>query len=428
MKDDSKTLERLGEQAAEILGQGPAGERREAQKRALISAMALPGPAAGRRRMWVPALAAAAVLIVVSAAAAAFLLTRGKPAQFWIDGSQVVDASGVRLQAPAEKTLSLRFEDGSMLDLDPGASGRITTATQKQVTMVLSAGTVSASIRKAAGRTWTVEAGPYTVTVTGTEFSVQWHEGQALLRVMVTEGSVLVTGGDLADKGVTLLAGDLLHIDGRKGILSIGPAQEEKETALASGPAPEEPGGPVDDSAPEEAGPTAAVEQALEQKNGHEAKEPMPEWKALAKSGMYAEALAAADRAGLDGLLETATLADLWLLADAARYARDADKAEKILLSVRGRFKGTKRAKMAAFLLGRVALELGKDPAEGAQWFSTYLVEDPGGPLAEEALGRLMGAQLKAGQKSQARQSAEQYLDKYESGSFAELAKNVLGK
>jgi TolA-binding protein len=149
-------------------------------------------------------------------------------------------------------------------------------------------------------------------------------------------------------------------------------------------------------------------------------------WRALYGKGRYDEALAAARQQGFAELLTRLGAAELRELADAARFAGEAREAEQALLALRERFPRDRRARVAAFLLGRVAMDLGRRPAQAVTWFQTYLHEDPSGPLAEEALGRLVDALARAGQRARARDAAGQYLGRYPDGLFSELARSVL--
>jgi outer membrane protein assembly factor BamD (BamD/ComL family) len=76
---------------------------------------------------------------------------------------------------------------------------------------------------------------------------------------------------------------------------------------------------------------------------------------------------------------------------------------------------------MSAFLLGRSA-----SGVQAAEWFSTYLKEQPGGALAREALGRLIEAYQAAGDRVSARAAAERYLKSYPDGPHATLARQAL--
>ena len=153
---------------------------------------------------------------------------------------------------------------------------------------------------------------------------------------------------------------------------------------------------------------------------------PRNRWKDLYASGNYREALAAVDEKEFDGLVARLDQPDLWALADAARFAGDGVKARKALTVFRERFSGTVRAKTAAFLLGRVSVELVADPGAAARWFWEYLREEPRGALAEEALGRLIDASMKSGQIEKARGAAAIYVRDYPDGIFSALARNLL--
>jgi outer membrane protein assembly factor BamD (BamD/ComL family) len=91
------------------------------------------------------------------------------------------------------------------------------------------------------------------------------------------------------------------------------------------------------------------------------------------------------------------------------------------LMACRARFAGTQQAAMSAFQLGRSA-----SGAQAAQWFSTYLKEQPGGQLAREALGRLIEAHEAAGDHVSGRAAAERYLKSYPDGPHAALARQAL--
>jgi TolA-binding protein len=149
-------------------------------------------------------------------------------------------------------------------------------------------------------------------------------------------------------------------------------------------------------------------------------------WQDLCDLGRYSDALAAAEKQGFARLLKTLDDAQLWRLADAARYTGRGKLAREALLSVRRRFRSSWRARVAAFLLGRIAIEMLNDPREASGWFNIYLREDPDGPLAEEALGRRIGTCRQAGMRAESCRVAAKYLDRFPEGSFAEYARSVL--
>jgi outer membrane protein assembly factor BamD (BamD/ComL family) len=57
-----------------------------------------------------------------------------------------------------------------------------------------------------------------------------------------------------------------------------------------------------------------------------------------------------------------------------------------------------------------------------------YLKEQPGGPLAREAQGRLMEALYRGGDRAGASRTAEAYLSANPSGPHARLARTLLGR
>ncbi|MCC6556258.1 MAG: hypothetical protein IT372_25135, partial [Polyangiaceae bacterium] len=75
-----------------------------------------------------------------------------------------------------------------------------------------------------------------------------------------------------------------------------------------------------------------------------------------------------------------------------------------------------------AFLLGKLAADHLGAPGDAITWFQTYLDEEPGGGLAEQALGRLIELRRRSGDAAGARAAAEIYLRRYPDGAYASLA------
>jgi TolA-binding protein len=148
-------------------------------------------------------------------------------------------------------------------------------------------------------------------------------------------------------------------------------------------------------------------------------------WEALAREGEYKKALAVVDRNGYDRTEQSLSALGLLRLADVARMGGKPQRAMRTLELVRRRFPGSKAASMAAYTLGVTEFDQRKRYAEAATWFSTYLREQPSGPLAREALGRLMEAQLRLGQREQAKATAERYLRAYPKGPHRDVANRL---
>jgi TolA-binding protein len=117
-----------------------------------------------------------------------------------------------------------------------------------------------------------------------------------------------------------------------------------------------------------------------------------------------------------------AASAEAWLeAARAARLAGHRDEERAALLACRRRAPGQAPAAQAAYLLGRAS-----GAAEAAQWFETYLREQPQGLLAREAAGRLIESYRASGNTSAAQTAATRYLGRYPDGPHASLARQAL--
>jgi len=146
------------------------------------------------------------------------------------------------------------------------------------------------------------------------------------------------------------------------------------------------------------------------------------------RAGRHGEALDAVEAVGFSAECATASAADLVSLGDAARYVGRLERATEAYETVRRRFPGNERSAVAAFALGRIAFDQRRSYADAARWFRTYLVEQPGGRLARDALGRLVEAFQRAGDMSSARREAAHYLELYPTGPHADFARRVMGE
>ena len=143
-------------------------------------------------------------------------------------------------------------------------------------------------------------------------------------------------------------------------------------------------------------------------------------WSTLARQGHFRRAYETAAASGFEAECERCAADELLLLGDTARLSGHADHARHAYLTLRRRFAGSTAAAQAAFHLGRLA-------GGGDRWFETYLAEQPGGPLAEAALGRLLEAAVQRGDVARARVLAKTYLERHPAGAHADQAREILG-
>jgi TolA-binding protein len=358
-----------------------------------------------RRRRTARGLAVAASLSV--AAAVAVFITQTRALTYQVVNGAVVDGSRI-VGGPSTE---VRFSDGSELTLAPGAQTHIAALDSHGGKVSLEEGGAKVKIAKRPGAAWTLGAGPYSVLVTGTAFSLNWSKRDQAFEIAMQSGSVVVTG-PLIGSGIALHAGQRLRsavAGGRLVVEDIAPGSpKEAPAAVATTPTVNTP--PV---VPGASTPPAAAD-AL----------PSGEldWRKKAAEGAFAEVIAAAERRGLDATLSSVSLADLTALADSARYARRLPLAKRALLAARSRFPKSHSARDAAFFLGRIA----EDEGGGAvEWYDRYLMESKEGAYASQALGRKMMLVYQQRGADSARAVAAEYLTRFPNGSYAATAKKI---
>jgi TolA-binding protein len=380
-------IEKLGADIA-ATQEGAIAESVERARRA--------APKPPRRR---PVWAFAAAAIIVGAVLWAALRPRPPaPLTFEIDSSR---QGVVRewVMAPPEREVPVRFSDGSTVLLSASARGQVAEVSPEGARVQIERGRAAVSVPSAREARFTFDVGPFAMAVAGSRFDASWDPASQVFDLDLHDGSARVSGPTIAGAR-TVVAGQHLHI-----------ALAVTEDLADAAPAPPPP--PSATAAP----PAKAVARPTTPAA------PDPAWRALALDGKYDEALAAVGT-DFDAVCASASSGDVIALADAARLARAPDRAKRAYGAVRTRFPGAPEASLAAFSLGRMAFQEGKDD-DAARWFETYLRESPQGPLAREALGRLMETKDRHGDANEARALAERYLAQYPDGPHAKLARKL---
>jgi hypothetical protein len=373
-----------------------------------------------RRRRGLATAALAALLLLAGGYAA----LRPRPL-VWPEAAlaKVRAEAGQRVVAP-EHDLAIAFDDGSQVVLSSGTSMHTEALGPAHARLRLERGRATVRVAHTRGTHYTVRAGAYVITVTGTRFRLGWRPESGALSLAVDEGSVLLSGV-LMKEPVAIRAGQSVAFEQERAVGSVLGArqgtQEGPSESRAEAVPPEEPGpgfvpvAPAVVPPPHVRHPTVKTPTAVS-----------PSWQAHAEAGHYREALAEAERVGYPSLCRAATASDLLTLAEAARYAGRAERAEQALAAVRARYAQSEDAAVAAYLLGRIAAEHRRDHAWAARWFRTYLAERPGGRLDREAEGRLLES-LAFLDRNQARAAARAYLEHHPRGPHAAFARNLLG-
>lgn len=317
---------------------------------------------------------------------------------------------------------AVRFSDQSDLALDPGTRLRVSSVEVRGAHLLLEAGTLHVSIRPRPKAHWAIDAGPYVVHVTGTEFDLAWKVDQQTLDLRLRKGSVTVEG-PLAGGDVHMIAGDHLVANSGDGSLSI--VDEHHANALADAPlaAPVQ----VDTGSPGDApsAPPAPPPPATRLGGSAAAHSSGSGWATHVAHGNFQVVIEEAERQGIDRVLSEAPQAELAALADAARYARSEDLARRALSAQRARFPGSVWARDAAFFLGGLA-ENRHEEAGALNWYEAYLRESPDGAYASHALGRKMVLVQQLRGADAARATATEYLQRFGDGPYAPNARKLL--
>jgi TolA-binding protein len=375
----------------------------------------------------------AVAIISLAACVALFVLATREPAPltFEVGEQGRIGEIDAWLEASPERSLPIRFSDGSEVRLAPGARGRVTRVAATGATVRMENGRANVSVTKLKHAAWHVSLGPFRVDVTGTRFDVDWDPARDELFLQMHEGSVVVSGCAFG-KGRPVVGGEIARASCRDARLEISTGLKGATAKeLAGEPRVKTEGrgagqGMLDaGSESSDAHPAGELRNGPGAAAGAQVSSTTADWSELLRNGRHAAALDAAEAAGFSSECARASAADLVLLGDAARYTGRLERANEAYQAVRRRFPGHERSAVAAFALGRIAFDQRGDYAGAARWFRTYLGEEPGGRLDRDALGRLMESLSRLGDTTGARTEAARYLEKYPTGPHAEMARRL---
>jgi len=463
---DEALVNALGQAARAVAASEPAGPTPAAWHR--LNRARVQPPHRARPLIWAALGATACASLVATIAVVRHLRP---PALTYDVSGGAVPSSGQVEAGPLGS--AVRFSDGTEISLAANARLAVGAAGPHGARLRLQAGAAHFRVMHLPRAAWAVEAGPYVVEVTGTEFDVRWSEREQTVEVKMVSGSVRVSGPLLTErvalgKGQHLLArpgmGDLRIDDGRPVRSPGNPSVPTPAPALA--PTPAATGASTPPAPPPAASPAAsetprpaAVRPRLRRRlalvtpggpgpeprldatpsatdvpapDAASALSPPPlarasspaapkwrarNWPARMAAGEGSAVIADAEWVGVDATMHQADAGDLSALADAARYAGRSDLAERAFMATRHRFAGSSRAHAAAFLLGRMADDRG-DAAAGLRWYRAYLAEAPTGPYAAEALGRQMLIVKRSLGREAALPIAQEYLGRFPNGTY----------
>lgn len=317
---------------------------------------------------------------------------------------------GAWLATDRSSEMPIAFSENTKVTLRQDSRGRVESVGHKGAHFLIEQGAVHAEVVHRVDTDWRFLAGPFEVRVTGTALNVAWDPAREQLAVRVDHGSVVVHGPYIGGEQV-VRTGELCFVDvPSKSMRFVSDADSEAREARA----PDAPA-VASDPAP------AAHVPVVSANDLPRAAPAAPAWTDLEGQGDYEGAYAAVQHIGAGSLYRVASVDSLLELAKVGQLSGHRDMQRDALLAVRRRFPGSRQAALAAYELGRTT------PAvEAAGWFEAYLAEQPSGPLAREAAGRLLEADSLAHNEPAVRDAATRYLARYPDGPHAALARRAL--
>ncbi|MEW5742728.1 MAG: FecR domain-containing protein [Myxococcota bacterium] len=407
MKDFTKRYtEALEKQASESGKDGDAAVLARARAGFAEKLHGVDTPKPSPWRFLMPAFSAAA-----AAALVAFLVWPETPLSVKVRGQPETTADFVQAKVGDE---ALDFSDGTEVLLRKDSQLRVTQVTAHGADVLLEKGAAHVSVVHRDKKTrWNFSAGPYRVAVVGTKFELRWNPETGGLEVEMDEGIVEVDGPGLSKQRVTTRQKleafsnpprASLYLETPPAVADASPARQTEPPSVRVLPK-------------ERSTPSAAPEKPKAQG---------PSWRYLAEKGDAAGAMRAAEDAGFSWLIHSLPKADVLLLGDTARKAKQIAYAREAWLQVRERFPGTEASVGAAIRLGDLAANVEHNDAQAVKWFALAVKEAPNADTAPDAMGRWLDVLVRAKRMSEAKQVAADYVKRFPNGDKLAEARALL--
>jgi len=228
-ESDSPTLADVEAVVRENVSGHIDGERHEQGKQRLLAAMRQTSPGSTRKLRRILAISAGVGMLI---GGGAYTLNQRGSSRLTYDvaGGLLSDSGYVRGSGPSGARLS--FSDGTRVDLQDGARARIAAVDAHGARLAIENGHAALNVAHLPHAAWYVDAGPFVIQVTGTQFDVDWSSYDDTLSVDLHEGNLVVSGPP-SPTGVLLHAGQRLTAhEGRLSIEALEPAVQVAETPL----------------------------------------------------------------------------------------------------------------------------------------------------------------------------------------------------
>jgi ferric-dicitrate binding protein FerR (iron transport regulator) len=367
------------------------------------------------------AMIAAAAALVIGGGAFAYY-SQLRPLRYEVFGGQrfATNYVGALATAPA----FVKFSDGSEIDAKPGSRLRIDETHANGARVLVERGTAAARVKHRDRSRWVFAAGPFNVRVIGTKFDLDWDPQAQVVSLTLHEGAVEVES-PVGQSHCIVRAGQRFQASLQTGTMTLENIETPPIGSLSAAPS-----GAGTIAAARQ--PVQSVQPVVDAANlkGSQFSHPRvratpARWAKLVKRGEFEAVVEQALAGDLEATLKACTAAEARALADAARYTDRNALAERVLLTMRSRFPGTRHGDAAGFLLGRTTETSGKSE-QADRWYSRYLDEAPSGEYAADALAGRMRTQLAMSGADAARPVAREYVRRFPEGVHLRRARRLL--
>lgn len=369
-------------------------------------------------RIWVAAAVCAAAIGVGALLPAGWngLFDRGADqakVSFEVDGTTIgpeVAGSG-HLIASESIPVGVRLSDRSQINLQPHTTVRLAALKDGVVITRVSQGTLDVDVVHQQHTNYQFFAGPYLVKVIGTAFRLSYEPESQIFDLKMRTGTVEVVEPDGSSRRVS--GTEALHLESGRFANVVDAAvlaEDSNEPSRKN----------KDDLAAKNLDPSFRGASLPPQSKS------VPDFRTLASQGNFAEIVRLAQAQGVAELLISAPADQLQELAQAARYSGQFELAERVWQKMSSRFGLSLAGQNAVFFLGRLAEQRGQH-ANALGRYESYLRTSPQGVYAQEAWGRKLQLSEKSRGKEATRHVAEQYLQRFPSGPYAQTARSLAG-
>ena len=211
-----------------------AGDEHEHGKQQLLAALRERRRLTPRTKPYRWLLLGGALTVLAAGGAVLYNQRQGAKLSYQVSGGLVSDSGYVRSVGASGARLT--FSDGTRVDLQDGARARVARTEPRGARIAVENGRAALNVARSSSGRWFVDAGPFVIQVTGTQFDVDWSSYDDTLSVDLHEGSLTVSGPP-APAGVLLRAGQRLTAhEGRLSIEALQAAVQVAEPPLMLDP------------------------------------------------------------------------------------------------------------------------------------------------------------------------------------------------